>query len=174
MNKELYGKYGNYFLNYFKDDSRLKISKKWINDEILHIDICTNLPSFEFFMGIFPYMVVFDGICVCDHGIEFENIERANPQEIYSLLDSEAKLILKFIKEGLFLFAYKDKENIFASSLTQLNRKNFLKNLNIKKLYNSYAKHHIFTFEEVDSIKLLDFYGDVIYEYTSQNNQGNE
>ena len=40
-----------------KNKERLIISKKWINEEILHIEIYTHLPSFEFFMGIFSNMI---------------------------------------------------------------------------------------------------------------------
>ena len=110
MNKELYEKYAEYYINKFKGDKNLTISKKWRAEDVLHIDIYTDLPSFEFFMGIYSNMLTFDGICVCDHGIDFENIETEDPKRIYSCIDEESELILKFIKEEYLMIAIHWKE----------------------------------------------------------------
>jgi hypothetical protein len=169
MNKDLYEKYANYYIDKFKDSPRLIISKKWVTEDILHIAIYTKLPSFEFFMGIFPNMILFDGICVCDQGIDFDDIEKVNKNEIFAFLDNEANIILNYIENGLFLFAYQNADKVVSMSTNVTDRKKLFENFDIEKFYNEQTTSKEPDFEVLTKIELLDFYGDVVYEYSRDN-----
>ena len=170
MDRALYCKYASYYIDKFKDYPNIKIDKKWPCENIMHIYISTDLPHFGFFMGIFPSMITFDGICICDDGIEFEDIETVDPDKVYKLFDKETASIKSFIKEGLFIFAYKNGKEVLAASLDEMNRKDFLEKLNIQEVYKSCKDSRDLLFEEVDHIELRDFYNDIIYTYNKQEN----
>ncbi len=168
MNKALYERYADYYINKFANIKGLTITKKWVTEDILHVEISTSLPSFEFFMGIFPYMICFDGICVCDHGIDFDNIETVDAKKVYKLLDEESELIKTFIKEGIFVFAYKNDKVVVSMSTDVMDREKALKDLNIEKFYNEHKLKQMPAFEELDRVLLKDFYNNIIYEYDAK------
>lgn len=165
MNQEIYEKYAKYYIDKFADVPGIRIVKKWINDHILHIYVETDL-SFEFFMGIFDDMLTFDGICVCDHGIDYDNIETVNPRTVYKFIDKEAALIKKYIREGVFMFAFdKEGKRVASQSCSVINRKRFLKTFNIKDFYYREGLSHYPKFEELSRIEIKDFYNQIIYAY---------
>lgn len=167
MDKSIYENYAEYYINKFNGMDGLKITKKWMTENILHIDIFTDLPYFEFFMGIFQNMITFDGICVCDEGIEFDDIQNVDPNTVYKLFDDVSERIKIFIKEGLFIFAYKDGEEVVALSTDVMDREKVMKNFNIRDFYETNKFKHDPKFEELDRIELKDFYNNIIYEYNA-------
>ena len=167
MKNLIYENFANYYINKFCDYKNLKISKNWANDDIMHVVISSNLPYYEFFMGLYPNMISFDGMCVCNHGIEFDNIETIDKDVIYALLDEESELIKKFINEGILIFGYKNNELKCTMSTDVIDREKALKNIDIKSFYTERKFDDQPSFDELDKIELKDFYGNVLYDYNS-------
>ncbi len=173
MNRKLYDKFANYYLDKFKKYRGLKIKVTIPVDGIMHIEIGTSLPSFCYFFGLFNNMAVFDGINVCDDGIEFDDINTVDPQKIYDLIDEEFKKISAIIEGGVFMFCYKDGQEEVATSTDVLDRNKLLKNLDIREFYNKNKVRVDPPFEELDRIELKDFYNNVVYEYDVSKKEDN-
>lgn len=166
MEKLIYEEYAKYFIDKFAMIKGLNINKAWLNDEIVHITISTNLKYFNFFMGIYPYMIEFDGICICGEGLEFEDIETQDKKIIFEYIDEVSAKILEFIDLGRFIFAYKNNDCVFASAVdgVEIEKEN---NFDLKELYNKLKTKGDINFCDLDRIEIKDFYGDIIYEYNA-------
>ena len=131
MNKELYEKYINYFLNKFKDDRKLKFDIVRNNDDMCGVYIYSNSDFSEYFLRVDNRMIYIDGIVVQNEGIEYSDITKIDSKQIYEFLDKQGEELLNFLKNGLILYAYKHDDNVVTMSTSVTNRAELFKDFNI-------------------------------------------
>lgn len=169
MEKLIYEKYADYFLDKFKDNKKLKFDNVINNENMFAVYIYSESDFSEYFLRVDSQMIYIDGIVVQDEAIEYENINNANPEDIYNFLDEQAKIFQLFLDEGINLYAYKNNNTVVTMSTNVIDRKKLLKEIDIEKFYNQQVFKNHPSFSEIDKIELQDFYGNIIYEYNAKN-----
>ena len=171
MNKELYEKYGKYFLNKFQNNKKLKFDIVCNNENGFGVYIYSNSDFSEYFLRIDDEMIYIDGIIVQDEGLEFKNIAEIDESIIYKYLDEQASILQTYLDRGINLYAFIKDGNIIRMSTDKILNENLLNTFNAENFYNQccFAEHP--KFEDIIKLQLQNFYGDVIYEYTSQKNK---
>lgn len=169
MEKSIYEKYADYFLDKFKDNKKLKFDNVINNENMFAVYIYSESDFSQYFLRVDSQMVYIDGIVVQDEAIEYENINSANPNDIYNFLDEQAKIFQLFLDEGINLYAYKNNNTIVTMSTNVIDRKKLLKEIDIEKFYNQQVFKNHPSFSEINKIELQDFYGNIIYEYNAKN-----
>lgn len=169
MEKSIYEKYADYFLDKFKNNKKLKFDSVINNENMFAVYIYSESDFSEYFLRVDSQMIYIDGIVVQDEAIEYENINNANPEDIYNFLDEQAKIFQLFLDEGINLYAYKNNNTVVTMSTNVIDRKKLLKEIDIEKFYNQQVFKNHPSFSEIDKIELQDFYGNIIYEYNAKN-----
>lgn len=169
MEKSIYEKYADYFLDKFKDNKKLKFDNVINNENMFAVYIYSESDFSEYFLRVDFQMIYIDGIVVQDEAIEYENINNANPEDIYNFLDVQAKIFQLFLDEGVNLYAYKNNNTVVTMSTDVIDRKKLLNEIDIEKFYNQQVFKYHPSFSEIDKIELQDFYGNIIYEYNAKN-----
>lgn len=169
MEKSIYEKYADYFLDKFKDNKKLKFDNVINNENMFAVYIYSESDFSQYFLRVDSQMVYIDGIVVQDEAIEYENINSANPNDIYNFLDEQAKIFQLFLDEGINLYAYKNNNTIVTMSTNVIDRKKLLREIDIEKFYNQQVFKNHPSFSEINKIELQDFYGNIIYEYNAKN-----
>ena len=169
MTKTIYEEYGNYFLGKFKNDKRLKFDIT-NNHNIFCVYIYTDLDFDPYFIRIDKRGFYIDGCVEQDEGIECEDMAKEDKEYIIAELDKHANIFQIFLKNGLFIYCYKNAKLSMSCSIVIQDRKKYLKELKIEDVYKSCKDSRDLPFEEVDHIELRDFYNDIIYTYNKQEN----
>lgn len=169
MEKTIYEKYADYFLDKFKDNKKLKFDNVINNENMFAVYIYSESDFSEYFLRVDSQMVYIDGIVVQDEAIEYEDINSANQNDVYNFLEEQAKIFQLFLDEGINLYAYKNNNRVVTMSTNVIDRKKLLKEIDIEKFYNQQVFKQAPSFSEIDKIELQDFYGDIIYEYKTNN-----
>lgn len=169
MEKSIYEKYADYFLDKFKDNKKLKFDNVINNENMFAVYIYSESDFSQYFLRVDSQMIYIDGIVVQDEAIEYENINSANPNDIYNFLDEQAKIFQLFLDEGINFYAYKNNNTVVTMSTNVIDRKKLLKEIDIEKFYNQQVFKNHPSFSEIDKIELQDFYGNIIYEYNAKN-----
>ena len=166
MNKGLYEKYGKYFLNKFEKDDKLKFDVVKNNSDGFGVYIYSKSDFSEYFLRIDRNMIYVDGIVVQDEGLEFQDISAVDSSKIYLYLDTQAEILTNFLKNGVIMFAYQNADKVVSMSTNVTDRKKLFENFDIEEFYNEQTTPKEPDFERLTKIELLDFYGDVVYEYS--------
>ena len=170
MTKTIYEEYGNYFLDKFRNDNRLEFDIVANREDVFGVYIFTEKCNFHYFIRIDKRGFYIDGCVEQDEGIECEDMAKEDKEYIIAELDKHANIFQIFLKNGLFIYCYKNAKLSMSCSIVIQDRKKYLKELKIEDVYKSCKDSRDLPFEEVDHIELRDFYNDIIYTYNKQEN----
>ena len=165
MTKTIYEEYGNYFLDKFRNDNRLEFDIVANREDVFGVYIFTEKCNFHYFIRIDKRGFYIDGCVEQDEGIECEDMAKEDKEYIIAELDKHANIFQIFLKNGLFIYCYKNAKLSMSCSIVIQDRKKYLKELKIEDVYKSCKDSRDLPFEEVDHIELRDFYNDVYYTY---------
>lgn len=160
MASTIFEKYGNYFLEAFKDDKKLKIDVVINNEDMFAAYISSKLDFDPYFIRFQKDMIYIDGCVVQDECLEFEDINTMPECTIFEFINKHIGLLKNFLNNGLFMFAYSKEEPVFSVSIKE--NKNALVGKEIRNIYNKNKFATAPDFDDLDKVIFKDFYGDIV------------